>query len=112
MLKQDEIANPDSCLNKAVSGEMLFTLLGRDACAPEAIHYWIYLRAGGKPMVFVPPDGAMENILSGRDAQLCAAYKCASIMDAQRNILRASLGKSPTAPKTKGHKYYARPDEA
>jgi hypothetical protein len=41
MLKSDELIDPRSCLNRAMSDEMLFVLLGRDPAAPRAIRAWI-----------------------------------------------------------------------
>lgn len=41
MLKRDELAFPDSCLNKAKDEEMLFVLLERDKAAPKTIRAWI-----------------------------------------------------------------------
>jgi hypothetical protein len=41
MRKIDEIALPDSCLNKADSDEWLFVLLGRDLAATVAVEAWI-----------------------------------------------------------------------
>lgn len=49
MFKLQELSNPDSCLNKARDGEMLFVLRAHDTCAPAAIRYWIRERlASGK----------------------------------------------------------------
>lgn len=44
MRKQNEVGNPSSCLNRAVDGEMLFVLLGRDAAAPATIRFWVNQR--------------------------------------------------------------------
>ncbi len=41
MLKRDEIADPNSCWNKAVENEVLFVLLDRDEAAPATIRFWI-----------------------------------------------------------------------
>lgn len=40
MLKKDEIANPDSCLNKAADEEPVFVLRAKDAAAPNTIRCW------------------------------------------------------------------------
>ena len=40
MRKIDEVRDPNSCLNRARPEEMIFTLLGRDAAAPETIRDW------------------------------------------------------------------------
>jgi hypothetical protein len=42
--KIDEIENPDSCLNRAGSGEMIFVLRATDPSAPTAILSWIMNR--------------------------------------------------------------------
>jgi hypothetical protein len=41
MLKRDELADPNSCLNRARDDEWTFVLLGRDPAAPVAIRAWI-----------------------------------------------------------------------
>jgi hypothetical protein len=41
MLKRDEIADPNSCLNKAKDDEQLFVLLGRDQAATVAVRAWV-----------------------------------------------------------------------
>ena len=40
MKKKDEIANPDSCFNRARPDELVFVLLGRDLAAAIAIRAW------------------------------------------------------------------------
>lgn len=44
MTKAEELANPNSCLNKAKDDEMLFILRAKDVCAPFAIAEWIRKR--------------------------------------------------------------------
>ncbi len=44
MRKRDEIAYPNSCLNKAKPDEWLFVILGRDAAGPNTIREWIRQR--------------------------------------------------------------------
>jgi hypothetical protein len=71
MRKRDELENPESCLNRARDGEMVFTLLGRDAAAPAAIRAWITARIGlGKNT----PD----------DQQIAEAKRCMATMEAER----------------------------
>ena len=41
MTKAQELANTNSCWNKADDHEMVFILLGRDLAAPAAIRAWI-----------------------------------------------------------------------
>ena len=41
MIKRDELADLNSCLNKAQENELLFVLLGRDCAAPAAVRAWI-----------------------------------------------------------------------
>ncbi len=64
MIKQQELSDLKSCLNRAVMDEMLFVLLGRDPAAPIAIRAWIEerLRIGKNK----PGD---QQII---DAELCA----------------------------------------
>lgn len=40
MIKQDELANPESCLNRAASDEPIFVLRANDPCAPMAVRNW------------------------------------------------------------------------
>ncbi len=40
MLKAEEIANPNSCLNKAAPDEPVFVLRAQDALAPEIVRDW------------------------------------------------------------------------
>jgi len=40
MRKTEELADQNSCLNRAKDDEMLFVLLGRDIAAPAAIRAW------------------------------------------------------------------------
>lgn len=41
MIKREELARPDSCMNRAEADEMTFVLLARDLAAPHAIEEWI-----------------------------------------------------------------------
>jgi hypothetical protein len=41
VLKRDELADPNSCLNRARDDEMVFVLLGRDDASPGTIRWWI-----------------------------------------------------------------------
>ena len=60
MLKRDELANPESCFNRARDDEYVFVLLGRDQAAATAIRAW-----------------AAERVRLGKnkvsDAQICTA---------------------------------------
>jgi hypothetical protein len=73
MKKQDELTNPDSCMNKAREGEMTFVLLGRDIAAPVVIREWVAWR-----------------IKLGKnkhgDPQITEALDCADAMDRERTI--------------------------
>lgn len=40
MLKRDEIANPNSCLNKAAGDEPVFVLRAQDALAAQLVRDW------------------------------------------------------------------------
>ncbi len=41
MIKREELADPASCMSRALDDEMTFVLLGRDAAAPFAIRCWV-----------------------------------------------------------------------
>lgn len=41
MKKSEELANPESCFNKAADDEMMFVILGRDRAACHAVTEWI-----------------------------------------------------------------------
>lgn len=41
MVKFQEVADPNSCLNKAKDSELVFVLVERDAASPAAIRAWI-----------------------------------------------------------------------
>ena len=71
MIKTEELTNPNSCLSKALEGEMLFTLLARDALAPEIIRHWVKRR--------IEEGKNFEG-----DQQTREALNCANIMQAQR----------------------------
>ncbi len=49
MLKRDELANPDSCLNRAHDLEPLFVLRANDENAPASVAAWArdYIRTKG-----------------------------------------------------------------
>lgn len=40
MLKSNELENPNSCLNNALSGEPIFVLRAHDAVAPSVVRAW------------------------------------------------------------------------
>lgn len=44
MRKKYELTDPSSCLNKALSDELVFVLLQRDAAAPATIRFWVQER--------------------------------------------------------------------
>jgi hypothetical protein len=44
MTRSQELANPNSCFNKAADDELMFVLLERDPCAPAAIRAWVAAR--------------------------------------------------------------------
>ena len=68
MLKSDEIANDDSCFNRAKDDERVFVLLARDSAAPATIRFW-----------------ANERIRIGKnqfhDRQIQEAFECARLME-------------------------------
>jgi hypothetical protein len=71
MIKVNEIAIVDSCLNKARDDEMLFVLRGHDIAAPATIRAWVAERVRlGK------------NSLG--DPQITEALDCAEYMELVR----------------------------
>jgi hypothetical protein len=49
MIKREELANPNSCLNKAADDEVIFVLRGKDDAFGAAVRGWIEDRiASGK----------------------------------------------------------------
>lgn len=70
MIKRDEIADPNSCLNRAADDEMIFVLRSKDVTFETVIKFWI-----------------SERFRMGRnnpgDAQVQEAYSCARIGAAQ-----------------------------
>jgi hypothetical protein len=44
VIKKDELANPNSCINRAQDDEPTFVLLARDPAAPQAILDWVHRR--------------------------------------------------------------------
>lgn len=43
MIKREEIANPNSCLNKAAEDEPLFVFRAHDATSDLVVAYWLQL---------------------------------------------------------------------
>jgi len=79
MRKENEIASPSSCLNKAEPGEMMFVLLARDVAAPGAIRFWCARRVAlGKNEII--------------DPQIVEALDCARVMETERATRRAKKG--------------------
>jgi len=71
MLKQDELTNPNSCLQKARLDERLFVLLARDVTAPATIRFWCQERTRlGKNTI--------------DDPQIQEALDCARLMELER----------------------------
>jgi hypothetical protein len=76
MRKNEEVANPNSCFNRAGDDELMFVLLARDPAAQVAILAWIQerIRLG-------------LNTLN--DQKMLDAIECAALMEEQRkNILK------------------------
>lgn len=75
MRKSQELADQNSCLNRAKDDEMLFVLLGRDIAAPTAIRAWCRerIRLGKND--------------SEEDEQISEALHCAAIMERDQTKL-------------------------
>lgn len=71
VIKKEELSNPNSCMSKALDGEMTFVLLARDSAAPFTIRAW-----------------CQERIRLGRnkpsDQQIVDALSCADEMEVQK----------------------------
>lgn len=73
MRKSEELANPNSCLNRADDDELIFVLRGHDVAAPATIRAWNRERV---------------RLRKNRwgDPQLIEAALCADRMQAERNM--------------------------
>lgn len=81
MRKDKELKDPGSCLNSALTDEMVFVLLGRDPAAPEAIRAWAQRRIL-----------LQKNTLDDHEIQ--SALATANLMERERDSIRHQLGKS------------------
>lgn len=70
MIKAKEKNDPTSCFNKALEGEMLFVLLGRDAAAAATVRYWVRRRIE-------------EGLNTPSDSQIAEALNAAELMEKQ-----------------------------
>ena len=71
MKKRDELADPNSCFNRAADDEIIFVLLARDVASPAAVVEWVLERCRrGKNKII--------------DAQIIEALECAVAMGKQR----------------------------
>jgi len=75
MRKEQELTDPNSCLSKAMPGEMVFVLLGRDPDAPAAIRDW----------------AAYREWRDARDPKVLEARGCANLMEQERPEILARL---------------------
>jgi hypothetical protein len=70
--KRDELADPNSCLNKAADDEIVFVLRAHDDDTSETIRYW-----------------AGRRLLRGKnkldDAKIREAIQCAEQIEAERS---------------------------
>lgn len=78
MIKREEIANPQSCLNRALDDEMTFVLLARDPTAARVIRFWVN-----------------ERINLGKnnegDREIKEALECASRMQRSHDEVRRAV---------------------
>jgi len=47
MLKMEELADPESCINKAAPEEPVFVLRGKDLCSAYAVRAWANIAEAG-----------------------------------------------------------------
>lgn len=66
MRKREELADPNSCLNRAAEEEMLFVLLGRDEAAADTVREWCALRVKIGKNKWTDPQ--IQNALACADA--------------------------------------------
>ena len=85
MIKSQEMSSKTSCLNRAMSHEMLFVLMARDKCAPETIRYWCDRRI-------------LVGLNKPEDKQILEALDIAELMELQRKSI-----KKVDQDKKKGH---------
>ena len=53
MTRDENLRDPDSCLNKAAADEQILILLARDIAAPGTVRYWASLRVShGKNEIY------------------------------------------------------------
>jgi hypothetical protein len=71
MRKELELSDPNSCLNKARPGEILFVLLSRDKAAPGTIRDWCERRIA-------------FGLNEPGDPQILEAKACAAAMEVER----------------------------
>ena len=71
MRKKEEIADPNSCLNRAADDEILFVLRSKDATAPMVIRFWVEARI-------------QMGLNRFDDPKLTEALVCANRMDTER----------------------------
>lgn len=85
MLKHEELADPDSCMNRAGENEWVFVLLGRDSAAPYAIRAW-----------------AAERIRLGKnragDMQIMEAMMAADSMEGRNRVADLTPEQAQAAP--------------
>lgn len=78
-LKRDEIANPESCLNKAADDEPIFVLRSNDPCAAKIVRKW------ADEYVLEKTLASMDGVLTNRElAKAQEARGLANMMDAWR----------------------------
>lgn len=74
MLRREELARNESCINRAYDHEMVFVLLARDRVAPWAVRAWCLLRV-------------LTRKNRWADRQIQEALVCAKEMGAQKPLL-------------------------
>lgn len=76
MIKNEELANPESCLNRAATDEPIFVLRANDPLAPIIVRYWAehYIASKTDSHGQCPPKQAYKYHEALRSASLMDAW--------------------------------------
>lgn len=80
MIKEQEILNPNSCLNRALNGEPLFVLRANDETAPDLVTVWA--------IKYMNSKGGWERMSAAQQQKFSEALNCAHQMKEWRKAVR------------------------